>query len=101
MIETPPVAAPPGTISPGTILLDEYAARSCPVKTQNAFNPTVSLETPIQRASVKANEGLTELFDRGAQFQEAVLEQLINTCPGRIVDLRQLSASTREVQIEG
>jgi hypothetical protein len=100
MIETPPVAAPPGTISPGTILLDEYAARSCPVKTQNAFNPTVSLETPIQRASVKANEGLTELFDGGAQFQEAVLEQLINTCPGRIVDLRQLSASTREVQIE-
>jgi len=100
MIETPPVAAPPGTISPGTILLDEYAARSCPVKTQNAFNPTVSLETPNQRASVKANEGLTELFDGGAQFQEAVLEQLINTCPGRIVDLRQLSASTHEVQIE-
>jgi predicted RecB family nuclease len=100
MIETPTVTAPPGTILPGTILLDEYAARSCPVKTQNAFNPTVSLETPNERASVETNEGLTELFDGGAQFQAALLEQLINTCQGRIVDLRQLAASTREVQIE-
>jgi hypothetical protein len=32
------VAAPPGTI-----LLGAYAARSCPVKTQNAYNPTVVL----------------------------------------------------------
>ncbi|HWI01119.1 MAG TPA: nuclease, partial [Propionibacteriaceae bacterium] len=95
MIETPTVIAPPGKI-----LLDEYAGRTCPVKTQNAFNPTVSLETPNERASVDANEGLTELFDGGAQFQVAVLEQLINSCQGRIVDLRQLSASTREVQIE-
>ena len=100
MIETPIVIPPRGTIPPGTILLDEYAARSCPVKTQNAFNPTVSLETPDQRASVEANEGLTELFDGGTQFQIAVLEQLINSCPGRIVDLRQLAASTREVQTE-
>lgn len=100
MIETPIVIPPRGTIPPGTILLDEYAARSCPVKTQNAFNPTVSLETPDQRASVEANEGLTELFDGGTQFQMAVLEQLINSCPGRIVDLRQLAASTREVQTE-
>ena len=29
------------TAPPGTILLDAYAARSCPVKTQNAYNPTV------------------------------------------------------------
>ena len=101
MIETPTVTAPAGTILPETILLDEYAARSCPVKTQNAFNPTVSLETPDERVSVRANEGLTELFDGGAQFQVAVLEQLINSCKGRIVDLRQLSASTRNVQIEG
>jgi predicted RecB family nuclease len=100
MIETPTVTAPAGTILPETILLDEYAARSCPVKTQNAFNPTVSLETPDERVSVRANEGLTELFDGGAQFQVAVLEQLINSCKGRIVDLRQLSASTRDVQIE-
>jgi predicted RecB family nuclease len=100
MIETPTVTAPAGTILPETILLDEYAARSCPVKTQNAFNPTVSLETPDERVSVRANEGLTELFDGGAQFQVAVLEQLINSCQGRIVDLRQLSASTHDVQIE-
>jgi predicted RecB family nuclease len=100
MIETPIVIPPRGTIPPGMILLDEYAARSCPVKTQNAFNPTVSLETPDQRASVEANEGLTELFDGGTQFQMAVLEQLINSCAGRIVDLRQLAASTREVQTE-
>jgi predicted RecB family nuclease len=89
------VAAPPGTI-----LLGAYAARSCPVKTQNAYNPTVVVETPNARASIEANEGLAELFDGGAQFEAAVLDQLTASCRGRIVDLRPLSASTPEVQIE-
>jgi hypothetical protein len=44
------------TAPPGTILLGAYAARSCPVKTQNAYNPTVVVETPNARASIEANE---------------------------------------------
>jgi predicted RecB family nuclease len=104
MIETPTVTAPPGTI-----LLGAYAARSCPVKTQNAFNPLVATDTPTSGAGVeaastpgegRANEELFELFDGGAQFTDAVIEQLISSCTGRVVDLRPLSASTREVQIE-
>ena len=82
------------TAPPGTILLGAYAARSCPVKTQNAFNPTVTIEDADAGASVEANDGLAELFDGGAQFKAAVLDQLIDSCRGRVVDLRPLSAST-------
>jgi predicted RecB family nuclease len=88
------------TAPPGTILLDAYAARSCPVKTQNAFNPTVVIETPADGSAVESNEGLAELFDGGAQFAEAVLGQLITSCQGRVVDLRPLSSGPPEVQIE-
>src|SRR4029453_16485746 len=84
----------------GTILLDAYAARSCPVKTQNAFNPTVALETPANGAGVEASEGLAELFDGGAQFEDAVVEQLITFSEGKVVDLRSLSSETPEAQIE-
>ena len=82
------------TAPPGTIVLDAYAARSCPVKTQNAFDPTVVLQTPDASASVEANDGLAELFDGGAQFEAAVLEQLVSSCSGRVVDLRPLFSNT-------
>jgi predicted RecB family nuclease len=95
VIETPTTAAPPGAI-----LLDAYAARSCPVKTQNAFNPTVALETADAGASGEASDGLAELFDGGAQFEAAVFEKLITSYGGPIVDLRPLSSNTPEVQIE-
>jgi predicted RecB family nuclease len=88
------------TAPPGTILLDGYAARSCPVKTQNAFNPMVVLERPDEGASVGGDEGLAELFDGGAQFEAVVIEQLITSCGGRVVDLRPLSPNSPEVQIE-
>ena len=94
MIETPTVAA-----SPGTIMLGAYAARSCPVKTQNAFNPMVTVQAATDGASVESNDGLAELFDGGAQFQAAVLEQLIGSCSGSVVDLRPMSDVTRRGQI--
>lgn len=68
------------------ILLDAYAARSCPVKTHNAFDPTVAI--PV----VEAGGRLTELFDGAQQFEAVVLEQLITRCRGRVVDLRLLAA---------
>jgi len=94
MIETPTLTA-----APGMILLGAYAARSCPVKTQNAFNPTVGMETAA-RDSMENNEGLAELFDGGGQFKTAVIEQLINSCLSSVVDLRRLSDCTRSEQIE-
>ncbi|HEV2929363.1 MAG TPA: nuclease, partial [Propionibacteriaceae bacterium] len=67
------------------ILLDAYAARSCPVKTHNAFDPTVAIP------AVEAGGRLTELFDGAQQFEAVVLEQLITECRGRVVDLRLLA----------
>ena len=62
-----------------------YAARSCPVKTHNAFDPTVPIP-PVESAA-----RLTELFDGASEFEAVVLEQLITTCRGRVVDLRLLA----------
>ncbi len=67
------------------ILLDAYAARSCPVKTHNAFDPTVPIPP------VESGGRLIELFDGASEFEAVVLEQLITTCRGRVVDLRLLA----------
>jgi len=67
------------------VLLDAYAARTCPVKTHNAFDPTVPIPP------VESGGRLTELFDGAGAFEAVVLEQLITTCPGRVVDLRLLA----------
>jgi len=93
------IASTTVTAPPGTILLGAYAARSCPVKTQNAFNPTVAIEIAAGD-SMENNEGLAELFDGGGQFKTAVVEQLINSCLGPVVDLRLLSECNRSEQIE-
>ena len=87
------------TAPPETILLDAYAARSCPVKTQNAFNPTVAVQTPADGDPVEPSDALAELFDGGAQFEDAVLEQLITACQGVVVDLRPLSSEDPEAQM--
>jgi predicted RecB family nuclease len=77
---------------PPQILLDAYAASSCPVKTHNAFDPTVTIP------AVEAGARLTELFDGAQQFEAVVLEQLITRCRGRVVDLRLLAAEPPSVQ---
>ncbi len=66
------------------VLLDAYAARSCPVKTHNAYDPTVPL-SPGETV-----DGLTEFFDGGQKFEAVVMEQLITSCRGQVVDLRLL-----------
>ncbi len=76
------------TAPPGTIVLGAYAARSCPVKTQNAFNPTLVVATATDDSSVDSSDGLAELFDGGAQFDKVVLDQLLDSCVGEVVDLR-------------
>ena len=67
------------------VLLDGYAARSCPVKTHNAFDPTVPIPP------VESGGRLIELFDGASAFEAVILEELITSCRGRVVDLRLLA----------
>ncbi len=73
-----------------SVLLDAYAARSCPVKTHNAFDPTVPIPP------VESGGRLVELFDGASGFEAVVLEQLITACHGRVVDLRLLAEHPSE-----
>ena len=57
-------AAPGPEVS---FLLDPYAARSCPVKTFNAFSP--SIPKPAQ----PLDESLREAFSGGSEFRERIL----------------------------
>lgn len=50
------------------ILLDPYAARSCPVKTFNAFDPT--MPAPVM------DESLHEAFQGGLDFRATILDRL-------------------------
>ncbi len=77
-----------------SILLDAYATRSCPVKTHNAYDPTVPLSPG------ETTDGLTEFFDGGQRFEAVVLEQLITSCRGSVVDLRLLEADEPGRQTE-
>jgi predicted RecB family nuclease len=65
-----------------TILLGAYAARSCPVKTQNAFDATV------EKRAWEPDDSLAELFDGGAAYEAQVLDRLVSTFRGQLVDLR-------------
>ncbi len=78
----------------GPLLLGAYAARTCPVKTQNAYDPTLS------RPEGQPSDALAELFDGGADFEKQTVERLITQAPGRVIDLRLLIAESRGVQTE-
>ncbi|WP_084149275.1 TM0106 family RecB-like putative nuclease [Acidipropionibacterium jensenii] len=64
------------------ILLDAWAARSCPVKTQNAFDPTLDHSDPAAEANADLFAGSRDLVD-------LVCDRLA-TVPGT-VDLRPLA----------
>ncbi len=63
--------------------LDAYAARSCPVKTHNAFHPGLTVPT-------SADEGLREVFHGGVAFEADVLRQLLAGFTGSVLDAREL-----------
>ncbi|SHI77555.1 RecB family nuclease, putative, TM0106 family [Tessaracoccus bendigoensis DSM 12906] len=69
-----------------SFVLDAYAARGCPVKTFNAFDPTLS-HPPL-------DESLHESFQGGSDFRDAVLSRIAR-CAG-VVDLRGLDAPWEE-----
>ena len=64
--------------------LDAYAARSCPVKTHNAFHPGMTVPTV-------ANEELREVFHGGVAFKAAVLRELMGGFGGSVLDARELT----------
>lgn len=66
-------------------VLDAYAARSCPVKTFNTFDPTQTQPpTPL-------DESLPEQFQGGREHRTNVLDAIAEKCPGA-VDLRGMEA---------
>ena len=63
--------------------------------------PRWSVATATDDSSVDSSDGLAELFDGGAQFHEAVLDRLIDSCVGEVVDLRtDCPHNTRAEQID-
>jgi predicted RecB family nuclease len=65
-----------------TVLLGAYAARSCPVKTHNAFDRTIAART------WQPDDSLADLFEGGHQFEAEVLDRLVSEFKGALVDLR-------------
>ncbi len=71
-------------------VLDAYAARSCPVKTQNAFLP--GLDRP------ELDESLQELFAGSASFKAELIGQVVERTEGA-VDCRALRNQPPSVQV--
>lgn len=74
------------------ILLDAYAARSCPVKTQNQFDPTI--DAPGEGADAE----LQEIFAGSQEYKDQVLARLANA--DGAVDLRHLREGRTEATRE-
>lgn len=66
------------------ILLDAYAARTCAVKTHHKFNPGA------EPGQVDVDEHVQEIFDRGEQFEDEVVAELLAAAAGA-VDLRSVA----------
>lgn len=75
-------------MTPGArpIILDAYAARSCPVKTHNRYDATIIKPTP-------GDEALHELFAAGKAFEDSLLDMLAELTPW-VADLRPLQATS-------
>lgn len=73
-------------------VLDAYAARSCPVKVHNQFDPTVERPAPVQ------DESLYEVFAGGKDFEDRVLDAVLAANADRVVDLRPLMGSDWDTQ---
>ena len=67
---------------PRPVVLDAYAARSCPVKTQNRYDDNVL-------KPIRTDESLQEVFAGGKLFEDQVLDQIMASGCGA-VDLRPL-----------
>lgn len=85
------------TVQPGSLLqpavaLGAYAARSCAVKTQNSYDPTVTL---VESAP---DDKLAELFEGGERFEAELIDRLVAQARGRVIDLRLADELPAQVQ---
>ena len=78
-----------------SLVLDPWAARSCPVKTQHRFDPDAR---PPVEAPAAFDDPLTLRAEAARRHRAVVLERLIDRCAGRVADLRLLAADGPEVQ---
>ena len=74
-------------------VLDEYAARSCPVKTQNLFLPGLSQPEPV-------DESLQELFNGGQAFTQQMLGRVVDILGDQAVDCRPWRDQPWPAQVE-
>ncbi len=74
------------------ILLDAYAARSCPVKTQNQYDPTLTQPEAV------VDEALTELFAGGKAFEDDMLAAICRR--SEVLALRPQAHLWRQFVIE-
>jgi predicted RecB family nuclease len=65
-----------------SVVLGSYAARSCAVKTHNAFDPTIDV------VAGQPDDKLAELFEGGEVFEQQMVERLACLATGRVIDLR-------------
>lgn len=76
----------------GDVMLGSYAARSCAVKTHNAFDRT------IEHLGTEPDDSLAELFDGGLTYQSEVLDRLLHACAEPVLDLRELADHPGEIR---
>lgn len=76
----------------GEVMLGSYAARSCAVKTHNAFDRTVP------HVGREPDDSLAELFDGGLTYQGEVLDRLLLACAEPVLDLRELADHSGEIR---
>ncbi len=89
-------AGPPAAAStPGPLLLDPWAARSCPVKTQHRLDPS---EAPLPAVAAEPDDPLVLRAEAARRHRAVVLESLIDRCAGRVADLRLLAADGPDAQ---
>ena len=100
--ERPAVAGGAGPLASGTgsgggrpVVLDAWAARSCPVKTQHRFDPR---QPPLAPVPPAPDDPLVLRAEAARRHQAVVLERLIDRCDARVADLRLLAADGPEVQ---
>lgn len=74
-----------------TILLDSSAARTCAVKTQNAYDP--DRQRPIRQPSVQEDAR----FDAAAQFKLDVLNAVRTRFRGTMADLTELADQPQHI----
>ncbi|OYN95342.1 nuclease [Enemella evansiae] len=78
---------------PAPLVLDAWAAQTCPVKTWYAHSPGVAAPEP------RPDESLRESFAGGQSLVDEVLDSIVRQVRGQVIDLRPLTDRPVEEQL--